>query len=556
MCDTYIGCWKTRRSDGYGSHTIGYLGSIAILFSNGPAMLMLPSLFQSAGWFIPTLLMILMTVISSVASDALVESMAAVGKNYDLERRYEYPTLIEIYFPKQKWFFWLTVVLFNAALIALNIGSIITAAQSIDFLAAYLGWDGALQLYPKAGFVAVSSGGMASTPFGNDVIVISLGYMLILLLGGGLSFLNLDENVFLQTASFLFNILILGIWIVMWCMLGLEPSRIPFLTDHQAPVVGSIVFNYAFVLMIPSWANELTKGASVHGPVWWSTIIATVVFLLLGVFGGAALSFQRDEDLLGAMGSLPNLYPGFSALGKVTATLFPIVTVIPGIPIFSVLTRYSLMNSGFCSKNWANFWAIGIPYLITIPLYAGHGLASVINWTAILFNGSINFIIPFIIYLRMLQLRHYNLLHAIVPKSEIGDECCVEYEPIPDPKKGLQNDEEEKSRTLLLSSSDFIIPSSEQQQVLSPQQQDQIDRNAIQALQNVQFDEEENSQPTPRRRSNWLKHFRAFPPPFDRWMEPWIFGLILLVTMVVLNVLALALSFEQFICYLLGSSCQ
>ena len=518
-----------RRSDGYGNHTIGYLGSIAILFSNGPAMLVLPSLFQSAGWFVPTLLMLLMTVISSVAADALVECMAAVGKNYDLQRRYEFPTLVEIYFPKQRWFFWLTVVLFNLSLIALNIGSIITAAQSIDFLAAYLGWDGALQIYPNCGLIETSVGGSASTPFGNDVIVISLGYLIILLVGGGLSFLNLDENVYLQTASFLSNIIILCIWVVMWCILGLDGSRIPFLTEHQAPVVGSIVFNYAFVLMIPSWANELSKNSSVHGPVWWSTIIATVVFLMLGAFGGAALTFDRDEDLLGAMGSLPDILPGFSALGKVTATLFPIITVIPGIPIFSVLTRYSLMNSGFCNKNWANLWAIGIPYLFTIPLYAGQGLAAVINWTAILFNGSINFIIPFILYIRMLQLRHYDLLDAIAPAPEVGDDCCVDYETIPDPDKKLKSSS--WAETL---ETDPLVPP-----------QSNIPQSSIQQSSIQQSD------PILVIEKDWLVDFRTYPTVLANYMKPWIFGLSLFVTMVVLNIVALALSFEQFVCYLI-----
>lgn len=531
-----------ERNDGYGQHSIGYLGSVAILFSNGPAMLILAPLFQSAGWLTPTVLMLLMTFVASFASDALVECMASVGQNGDLQRRYEYSTLVKIYFPKQPWCYWTTVVLFNCSLISLNAGSIISSAQSIDFLAADLGWDGALELFPDFGFTVATTGeSSSSTPFGNNVLVISFGYLIIFVLGGGLSFLNLDENVYLQTCSFLTNIAILLIWVVMWCMLGLHPNRVPVVTVDQAPVVGAIVFNYAFVLMIPSWANELSKGASVHGPVWWSTIIATVVFIMLGAFGGMALDFRHDEDLLGAMSALPNISPGFSSLGKWTASLLPILTVVPGIPIFSVLTRYSLMNSGFCGKHWANVWAIGIPYTVAVFFYAGAGLADVINWTAILFNGSVNFVIPFILYLRMLQLRFYNRLDDIVPPPDVGDECCVDYEPVPQ-----MEESGETERVLVVTHDDQELPSSSKLDLITlkidPEKPDWLAPTI------------QDGGATPIVQTAWLTSFRAYPQQLESILEPWICGAAQLVTMVVLLILALSLSLAQSICSFVSCS--
>lgn len=42
---------------------------------------------------------------------------------------------------------------------------------------------------------------------------------------------------------------------------------VPMITKNQSQVVGTIVFNYAFVTSVPSWVNEKKKGVGINKTV-------------------------------------------------------------------------------------------------------------------------------------------------------------------------------------------------------------------------------------------------------------------------------------------------
>jgi len=71
-----------------------------------------------------------------------------------------------------------------------------------------------------------------------------------------LSYYNLDDNILVQKICFFIFYLILLEWCIYYMFVGLDFSRIPVIGKNQSQVIGSVIFNYAFVVTIPSWVNE------------------------------------------------------------------------------------------------------------------------------------------------------------------------------------------------------------------------------------------------------------------------------------------------------------
>ena len=44
------------------------------------------------------------------------------------------------------------------------------------------------------------------------------------------------------------------------------------------------------------------------------------------------------------------------------------IVLLPGIPIYSIIVRYNLVESNICKPGWANFWGVLFPWLLSIPV--------------------------------------------------------------------------------------------------------------------------------------------------------------------------------------------
>jgi len=58
------------------------------------------------------------------------------------------------------------------------------------------------------------------------------------------------------------------------------------------------------------------------------------------------------------------------------------------------------LENKICNKPVANFLAVVLPWLVVLPFYCGNGLSNVINWSTLISNGIVNFIIPFLLYIK------------------------------------------------------------------------------------------------------------------------------------------------------------
>jgi hypothetical protein len=78
--------------------------------------------------------------------------------------------------------------------------------------------------------------------------------------------------------------------------------------------------------------------------------------------------------------------------------------IAPGIPVCSVTTRYNLFVGGICGKKQSYFWGAVAPWIVGFVFCQGEIFANMLNWTSLIFNGLVNFLVPFILYASSLKM--------------------------------------------------------------------------------------------------------------------------------------------------------
>lgn len=84
---------------------------------------------------------------------------------------------------------------------------------------------------------------------------------------------NLGENVKIQILSFISLIFVIITWIVACIMNGLKPDRIPIIGNDQSLLVGTVLFNYAFIITVPSMVNDLVRNFVYYNFVIYISLI-------------------------------------------------------------------------------------------------------------------------------------------------------------------------------------------------------------------------------------------------------------------------------------------
>lgn len=158
---------------------------------------------------------------------------------------------------------------------------------------------------------------------------------------------------------------------------------------------GSILFNYAFITAVPSWANAKQSHVSPHKTVGSNVSLMTVLFMLVSVLGGMAFAIPENSTMIQAISSSPDV----TTLSQIAGYTFPIAALVTSIPINMIVLRYNLIQSKTCRKAWANVMAGGLPWLVAIPCMTGSGLTNAVGWSSLFLVSSANFVIPFVLYI-------------------------------------------------------------------------------------------------------------------------------------------------------------
>ena len=394
----------------------------------GPAIVLLPSLFQQAGILPTSIGLFLITILAGICSWMMVEAMKLMPGNKDLTHRHEYMTVCLRYLSPTHY--WIVFFFYQVSTMSILISNVLQTAQVFDIaIADIFGCSYGFSYYPNFG----------TFPCGNDISnnvepwdtdwVISIGFCVVALISVPFGILNLDDNIILQwIATVGFGVMAI-VWIVIFCQQPTFSSdHVPIATTNLSQLVGVILFNYGFIVTLPSWANEKKSNVSTTNTIIVSLGFMFFVFYIVGMFGAMAYPpyYHTDQDIFD---KLTNSKGSMRLTAKVTVYLEPIIQNVTSIPIFSIVIRYNLLDAGF-SKWTANFWSVIFPWTVALPLFNGNGFNDLCNWAGVVLAAYVNFILPPYLYIWAFMENKSGMSvkekNEFVPRREKHKICVVD----------------------------------------------------------------------------------------------------------------------------------
>ncbi|GBC08293.1 hypothetical protein RclHR1_00800020 [Rhizophagus clarus] len=388
---------------------ISFIGSIALLVSamTGPGLVTIPLLFQISGWLIPTVMFLVAMSLGAISSLLLCEALTTVRGNDHFQRKIELTHLTNFLIPQKKTRLIIQIILY-LSIESVIIASIILSSQAMDLM--LLRWAGktcGLSLHPNLGFLCVKDAIDGNSPFGSSYMLASLGFVIALGFCAPLAFLDLVDNMIVQILSFGTLAFIVIVWIGTFIITGLHKDYVPLIGSNQSQVVGTVLFNYAFVTTVPSWVNDLRPDVSIRKATWYSVIITTLAYILLGILGGMTYKMDLASNIIAEIDHSSHR----NILTDIATFLFPLAVLLTSIPVYSIVVRYNLERSGLCKRKMAILLSTLLPWIIVLPFQSGFWLNIFTNWTTLLFTSASNFIIPF--YLYNLSQKQKNQISSI-----------------------------------------------------------------------------------------------------------------------------------------------
>mmetsp|Transcript_57830 Transcript_57830/g.106875 ORF Transcript_57830/g.106875 Transcript_57830/m.106875 type:complete len:512 (-) Transcript_57830:104-1639(-) len=388
----------------FGAKTIRTAGSLSMMLNNilGPGIANIPGLYQQAGWFFPTVFIVICAVSCFLTGEMLVIAMRAMPGNEHFQQRVEYSTLCGFYLPRRTAKF--AVVVFLIAMLSANISNIIQTSQVFDqTIDLAFGDSCALEFFPRLR-VFCSTDGEDVTPFGTGKVVLSLGAIIVAVCSIPLGYWNLEDNMIVQNVAMIMVAVAMLIWFIIFFALGLETDRVPFarLEDGLGSFhggVGVILFNFMFISTLPSWICEKHPSVKSMDIVGWSLFLSVLSFLAVGVIAGWAfpLFYDGDNTLLSEMHHINN--KTLRVLAGLSVDVYAIAANLASIPIFSIMLRYNLVEQHLLGPRAAGFVSVVMPWLLSVLLYAGAGFREVVELAGAFTSSLVNLIIPSLLFL-------------------------------------------------------------------------------------------------------------------------------------------------------------
>ena len=381
--------------------TIGVFGSFCLIANNisGPGMMGLPHVVSQAG-LIPSIVVIAWVCLTaSLCGSLLADSISSIPGNLDFTQQIEFSTAFQI-LGGEDWYFFAESFFVVSCLVQACAG-IVETAQSIDsFVASFLiGKTYAVQLYPSVEILTWSSDSCNlnssvddCTPFaGNGPLIISLGYLFATALFFHLGRGKLKENIGTQVFSFCFLIFVsLGFFYEFVFIRELQYG-VPLFGTSYNQLIGVVLFNFAFAITVPAWLNEKMSNVPVNEVIWGATVFNATLYILIGTLGAAAFNDPKSDMLI---------YLASNEVSSVTrcfSVLFGIIVIGCGIPIYCVIVKSALYAGRTCGPQGAFFWGAVFPYAVSWTMYQGSWLMDVLNWTGLLINGVVAFVMPLLL---------------------------------------------------------------------------------------------------------------------------------------------------------------
>jgi len=369
------------------SKGIGFFGGLCLIFNNacGAGITSLPLIFKDAGWGTATIAMTFFWIASSLTSTMIIDAMRAAPRNED-GSCVELTGCAKHYTGRVGQI--VTHVFLFCLCQSLSVAAIIISAQAFDQMVVTVFGQtcGVGSISESFGF-GCSHSSKQDSPFDDGDVVLSLGFMLAAVCTIPLAMCELEDNITIQIVCFFLSLACFLSWFAsILAFKELEP--IPFNSPNYSQLCGTLLYNFAYVVTIPSWYNEKVSGVSVKLSVWTASTACFLFYAGLGYIGGSAYldTLSNKVDLLAAL--------NHDGLAQLAVYFFPIMDALSGVPIFCIIMRSNLREGNACGRWKAMFVSVFLPWIIALPFQTGSGLQKIINLSALLFSSVMNFIVP------------------------------------------------------------------------------------------------------------------------------------------------------------------
>lgn len=386
-----IGRMAPSAEGGFGSRSIGLLGGTMLIANNtaGPTISLMPGLTQEAGWLPCILVMVTLAFVSAVCGNMLLDAVRRMPGNWDFSERVEFADILKHYL--HPVVYCLGMCCFTAYLILTLMTYIIQTSQVIDY--AFLdGFGCAFGLDFTKGF-RCGTVEDSSTPFG-DGVVLSVSLVLLAVMCGPMASKNLDDSIVAQVVAMGGLVVLAFSWLGLLCHRADFPTFdwLPAATPNLKGLISTMLFNFAFLSSLPSWACEKKPEVSVNLVFFLSLSFVVVIYTTLGIVGALALPPPRHgENLFSQL----NNDGGFSSA---TVLVYPILQNFTSIPVFAIILRYNVMRLTSCGVRTATVIAFGVPWLLSVLFYTGKGFQNIAEFGGLTFSAIVNFGFPVLLF--------------------------------------------------------------------------------------------------------------------------------------------------------------
>lgn len=398
--------------------TIGKLGSYAIAVNAlaGPGILQLPSTYQQSGVIPTTLALVVVGIVSALCCMHTANVVSKVPGNSGFDKVIEFSDPYRIFWGRRAYYG--TQIIFYLCTLCVNIAAIVDTSQIVDsfFGHSAMGtWGYAFDEREWTQWIHREACSKEEVELGDCLpfyadeygdIVLTLGYVITTLVFVPICLLDLKENTAWQIFGFVVLLTICLQFAICFFLDGLSFDNVSLWGETWSSMLGVIIFNFGLVMAIPSWLAEKKENVSVTRVVYGSTTISLVLYVVIGLLGALAIPNISPNALE------PMTSGAFGTPLRIGASFFAFVIIGLDIPLFAVLTRYNLVNSGLCSTRMANLFVVYLPWSISWLFYQGSAVSELLSWGGILFSGALAFLLPLYLAIRVLRISDEDALEG------------------------------------------------------------------------------------------------------------------------------------------------
>ena len=89
---------------------------------------------------------------------------------------------------------------------------------------------------------------------------------------------HLKETILVQILAFSFMVLLLLVFSGEFLWKGL-PHSIPLFGGSYSQLAGVVLFNYAYIVTVPSWLSEKQNGVPVNSTIWQASTLSSAIYI-------------------------------------------------------------------------------------------------------------------------------------------------------------------------------------------------------------------------------------------------------------------------------------